>query len=917
MPTIAWLEEDLTLETAGGKGVNLALMTRAGFPVPPGFVVTTEAYREHVVRNHLDGVIASSLDDLGEGIEAIDPAALDAASARIRAAFEGTTLATETREALHSAYADLGVRLAQESPRVAVRSSATAEDLPDLSFAGQQDTFLGVHGDDALAAAVVACWSSLWTARAIGYRAKIRIDADDVALAVVVQFLVDARASGVLFTANPLTGARGETVIDATLGLGEALVSGLVEPDHIVADSSSGMVTARTRGAKGSVTRLTDLGSETVESQERDLDALDDTDVRSLVELGRAVQAHYGTPQDIEWAFDSRAAEPYLLQTRAVTSLYPIPPGSLLDGRDGRDLGIYASFGAVQGMLLPLTPLGQDAIRLFFDGGAKLFGADLDYADNPYVVTAGERLWIRLDLLLRHPIGHAIAPVFLGFVEPSVAKALEPFLATRHAAPSSRTDRRAIARTAARLSVLVRRVPASVLDPAAARRTLDSAITGLLDDVAAREADASGFADPVLRLHARVTLMRTALVAGFPLLGPRFGPMIMPGMALLNGIGVLAGVGRMGGPTLELTRAVPGNPTTEMDLALWDVAVRVRQDGEVTAYIAETDVPTLAADYLHGRLPATAQGALADFLERYGMRGVAEIDFGRPRWREAPDDVVATLKAYVSMSDPSTAPDALFRRGLTAADRAAEELVHEARRAPAGPIRARVVQALTGRIRTLIAARELPKFTIVRIFGIVRSGLLASGDDLVAAGMLERADDIVFLHLAELEHLAVDWRAGSVDGTSLRDLVAHRRAVYERESARTRVPRLLLGDGRAIYEGVGDTSGADIVGSPVSPGVADGIVHVIRDPSREHLAPGEVLVCVGTDPGWTPLFLSACALVTEVGGMMTHGSVVAREYGIPAVVGVHEATTRLRTGERVRIDGSAGTITRLSEPSDD
>jgi pyruvate,water dikinase len=202
----------------------------------------------------------------------------------------------------------------------------------------------------------------------------------------------------------------------------------------------------------------------------------------------------------------------------------------------------------------------------------------------------------------------------------------------------------------------------------------------------------------------------------------------------------------------------------------------------------------------------------------------------------------------------------------------------------------------------MMGARETPKFTIIKAMGIIRAGLLASGADLVAAGILDSADDVCFLRLAELDRI---W---TQDATHLRPLVAARRAVDDRERRRAQLPRVILSDGRTFYEGLGSTVVGDLSGSPVSPGVAEGRVRVVTDPAAESLNPGEILVCRATDPAWTPLFLAAAGLVTEVGGMMTHGSVVAREYGIPAVVGVHDATRRLATGQHVHLDGTSGII---------
>ena len=314
MTLVRFFEDPTTLDEAGGKAVNLSRLTRAGFPVPPGFTVTTEAFRvavhERGLRDRVDSALADAHPD--------DAGSVDEASRQIRAAFADTSATTVLTEPVARAVLDAYRKLG--GGPVAVRSSATAEDLPDLSFAGQQDTLLGVSDEDGLLDAVVACWSSLWTARAITYRRRAGIADESAALAVAVQRMVPADTAGVLFTANPLTGHRGQMAIDATFGLGEALVSGLVEPDHYVADAATGRVLERTLGAKAVVTAsLTDGGVETRDSDRGAEATLSDSDVRALLDLGRRVQDEYGTPQDIEWAI--AGGELYVLQSRPVTTL--------------------------------------------------------------------------------------------------------------------------------------------------------------------------------------------------------------------------------------------------------------------------------------------------------------------------------------------------------------------------------------------------------------------------------------------------------------------------------------------------------------------------------------------------------------------------------------------------------------------
>jgi pyruvate,water dikinase len=889
-----------TLENVGGKGANLARLARAGYPVPGGFLIATSAYRAFVAANDFEQRLLERV----RALQADKPEELEAASEEIRRWFDAGPLPGELAEAMRAAYAAMG------QSAVAVRSSATAEDLPDMSFAGQQDTYLNIVGEEALLKAVVSCWGSLWTARAIGYRARNGIPPEGVALAVVVQAMVMSEASGVLFTANPLTGARAETVIDATLGLGEALVSGQVEPDHYVVETASGKILSKTLGAKATIIRGQEGGGVQVlrvpvaplqgsaKGAEK-TPALTDEAIGALTTLGSRVASEYNFPQDIEWAVTN--GELFLLQARPITSLFPLPEAS------PDSFTIWFSFGAVQGVLGPVTPMGSDAFRSVAIGAGQMFGVHLGYDEQTAMVPAGERLWIKISDVIRHPLGQRLFGMFLGFVEPSVEQILRGLASEPRLGAGQGKFTFTTARRLARFALpILGRMAGTMLNPQRARADFDALIEQGLRSAHAQRAPTG---DIHARLAQRLDFMQARMAATFPALLPRFISLFGPNMMMLNlltrlttehaetdhGFSMLA---------LEVTRGLPNNVTTEMDLALWKTATAIRADAASLAYFGETDAPALAARYLSGTLPPAAQDAIAEFMTRYGMRGVAEIDIGVPRWREKPAPIMQTLQSYLRITDANAAPDVVFARGAQTAAEAIEKLAAAARRQRGGWLKEKLVRFAARRVRILLGVRESPKFYAVRVIGIVREQLLASGADFVAAGLLDRPDDLAFLHLPELEALARgeqrDWKT----------LVAERRATYAREERRRQIPRVLVSDGRTYYEGLGASTntGNVISGSPVSAGVVEGIVHVIFDPHGAQLAPGEILVCPGTDPAWTPLFLAAGGLVMEVGGMMTHGSVVAREYGIPAVVGVDRATEVLKTGQRIRVDGSAGRI---------
>lgn len=895
-----------TLDSVGGKGLNLVRLTRSGFRVPPGFVVSTEAYAAHVAANDLAPVIRGTL----QGLDPADPGALAEASTTIRRAFGAGPIPDEVRGAILAAAAG------RETTPLAVRSSATAEDLPDLSFAGQQDTYLNIIGIDAVLRAVVDCWSSLWTARAIGYRLRNAIDDQRLALAVVVQELVAAQVSGVLFTADPLTGIRSRTVIDAVPGLGESLVSGQVEPDHWEV-AGDGTILTRTLGAKATATRPDPAGGTTIAPVATpEVYVLTDAQVGALTALGRQVQAEYGSPQDIEWALAD--GELHVLQTRAITSLFPLAPGG--------DEALWFSLGAFQGMLRPITPLGREALIRLASGAAVVFsGRPADPERQRFIAVVGERLWVRIDGLLRHPVGARMVPTMLSIGEPGTGAILQrlrhapdptaPRLSPRTVGPRSF---RPVLRFGGRV---LAGLPLSLLAPTVRRRRFDRQIEALVAAAAHAQDEAGGETDPYVRLARRVEAAESSLSVGLARAFGLFAPVMGPAAMLLA---MLRRISRSVGPegdALAMTtmRSLPGNPTTAMDLALWQVAETIRHDRQAAALFEETDPADLADLFSAGELGGPVRAAITDFLATYGMRGVAEIDLGAPRWHDEPAQVFATLRSYLRM-DPAVSPVAAYAAGIDASREAVAYLVAllEAR---GRSVPSALVWFVASRLRIVLGAREVPKFALVRILGHLRTGLLASGADLVGQGWLERPDDVMFLSFRELRDLAVSGPAQSGPAQAppadeLRARITERRAAIELEDRRSQVPRLIGGDGHAWYEGLGGGTGG-LVGSPVSPGLAEGRVRVVLDPATARLEPGEILVCPGTDPAWTPLFLAAAGLVTEVGGMMTHGSVIAREYGIPAVVGVHEATTRLVTGQLVRLDGSTGVIEVLdgAQPS--
>jgi pyruvate,water dikinase len=870
------------LAAAGGKASNLGELVRAGFPVPDGFCVTTAAYDLVAADAGLEPTLAALA-----GTQPEDTARLAELATEARSHLSDASVPDVLGRAIAEAYGELG-----DGEPVAVRSSATAEDLPQASFAGQQDTYLNVVGVESVLDAVRSCWASLWTDRAVSYRATNGIDPHGVRLAVVVQRMVDASVAGVLFTANPVTGKRGQAIIDASPGLGEAVVSGMVNPDHFVVNTATGEIVERRLGDKRvAVMAGSGSGTERVElvSGEDRASLLDDQ-VLALAKLGARVEEHYGAPQDTEWAIDHDGGI-WLLQARPITTLFPLPEGA---PANEDNLRVYFSFNVAQGVYRPLTPMGIQAFRLISSALATLAGRPPrnPYKGAPFFTESTGRVYFDITAVLRSGQGRRL---FTGAMQHMEARTVpivrhltaDPRLATVPT-PWSPVVR-------AVLSVFVRgRIPLHVVG-ALARPGKARARAARVEARLRTAGDVSPDAGTAERLTAAEGL----LLGGPPEILPYVPPVFAAGLAANALAGRLLGDLATDDERRVAMRALPHNPTTEMDLALWALAREARADPDSVGALGGTPPERLAEAYRGGSLPPKLQTSLADFLRLYGHRGVAEIDLGLPRWSEDPTYIMGVLANYLRLDGPQAAPDVQFAR----AAREAEEMVAELTRRAAskGRLRGALVRFLLGRARELSGLREMPKFCIVLLMARARELLWTVGAELAEAGHLERAEDIFFLSVPEA------WAV--LAGEDLRPLVRGRRDVYEQEVGRRHVPRLLLSDGTEPGAATQEeaTEGA-LRGTPASGGVVTQKARVILDPSAAGLEPGEILVAPSTDPGWTPLFLTAGGLVMEMGGPMSHGAIVAREYGIPAVVGVPDATERISTGKRITVNGTTGEV---------
>ncbi|UTT70085.1 PEP-utilizing enzyme [Arthrobacter sp. DNA4] len=901
------------LALVGGKAANLGELLSAGLPVPDGFCLTTAAYRQAIgapeaLLPALAGVYATMVETAGAAGDLPDAAGL---AATARAAILDAPVPAAVAHAVEQAYTALGPDVA-----VAVRSSATAEDLPFASFAGQQDTFLNVVGVPAVLDAVRRCWASLWTDRATAYRASLGIDPAAVSLAVVVQRMVDAQTAGVMFTANPLTGSRRQIVIDASPGLGEAVVSGAVNPDHFVVDALTGRVLERKPGDKGVEIRPVAGGGTEIRQVQgaQGTACLPDSQVVGLMRLGLQAQGHFGSPQDIEWAVDG-ADGLWLTQSRPITTLYPVPKSNGAAGRVPQAASAvggtraYLCFSLAQGLTRPLTPMGLAAVRLIASSVATAAGfpvSDPREGPSPYA-EAGQRIYVDFTTPIRSTVGRRLVPRVFDIMEARTATVMRQLFADPAFSVTTRTPLGLLRHVGP--AAIRAEVPATFLRalvrPGAALRRLDRFTRTFEASLAP-----GGAASALARLDHAESLAGSRL---FPIV-PAILPLPALGFTMLGLAGKLVGGNAWDG-LQPVIRGLPNNVTTEMDLELWHLAQAIQEDAESRTALMARDPAALAAAFQAGQLPARLDAGLARFLDRYGHRAVGEIDVGLPRWSEEPEHILGILANYLRLDDPALAPDAQFSKAAEDAEAQVDRLV--ARAAARSRIRGRLVGAALRRARMFAGLRELPKYQLVLGLGEVRRQLLLVGTELEQAGTVEQPDDVFFLDFAEVRQALTRTTAGSpAPAPDLKALVAARRQDYALELRRRHIPRVLLSDGtepEAVRADAGTAANGGpangtLVSSPASAGTVTAAARVILDPVGARLEPGEILVAPSTDPGWTPLFLTAGGLVMEMGGPNSHGAVVAREYGIPAVVGVADATGLISTGQKITVDGGAGTV---------
>ncbi len=819
----------------GGKAANLSdLFHIDEIRVPDGFCITTEAFQktmegEPALGGWLSRLAVLDMDQRDELVELCGS---------IRSAIEGITIPQRIKDEIVRYLSNHG-----EKQAYAIRSSSTVEDSSAASFAGQLDSYLNVAGTEDIVRHIKKCWASLYSERAVMYGIQNGIDYNTVGMAVIVQKMIAPWAAGVLFTADPLTSNRKVTSIDAAFGLGEALVSGLVNPDHYKVRDGA-MLEKRTSRA-GQV--------------------LTDGQIQVLESLGRQIEAHFGFPVDVEWCLVDD--EFYIVQSRAITTLYPIPEG------DHGQERVYVSVGHQQMMTDAMRPLGLSFYLLTTHAPMR---------------QAGGRLFVDITAQLSTAEGRAALLNTLGKSDPLTGEALMTIM-ERAGFERIRDIRREELPSEGFLSH-VENDPEIVQSLIRHHQSSLERLEEIIETLSGIE-----LFDFILGDIQELQRL---------LFDPQSMGIITAAMDATEWINekMQKWLGEYSAAD-TLSQSASSNITAQMGLELLDVADVVRRYPEVLEYLErvreqEAGFLTELESFEGGR---QVQEVFNAFLCKYGMRCSGEIDLTRTRWIEQPTKLIPIILSHVKHFGPHASCE-MFNAGLQEAQREKDRLLDRLKQLPAGEQKVAESSRMIELVRNYIGYREYPKYSMISRYFIYKQALLKEAAELVRAGVIQDREDVYYLTFEEFRDVV---RTHDLDY----QVIKTRKDEYKL-NAKLTPPRVITSNGEVIqgdYKRQDLPSGA-IPGLAVSSGVIEGRARVILDMQNANLEEGDILVTSFTDPSWTPLFVSIRGLVTEVGGLMTHGAVIAREYGLPAVVGVRDATKLIQDGQQIRVHGTKGYV---------
>ncbi|WP_221393736.1 phosphoenolpyruvate synthase [Dyadobacter sp. NIV53] len=893
--TLSFQQIDKTkLAMVGGKGANLGELSRIeGLQVPNGFCITTEAFKKMIGNSETINLLLDQLATL----KADDRKAISEISAKIRKSVEETAIPKDIENEIILHLQQFG-----ETHAYAIRSSATAEDLPIASFAGQQDTFLNIIGREAILKHISKCWASLYTDRAVIYRLQNGFDHYEVSISVVIQKMIFPEVAGIMFTADPVNGNRKVVSIDASFGLGEALVSGLVNADNYKVREGN-IIGKKISTKKLSVSALIEGGTkeEEIVQDQQNIQSLMDEEILELERIGRKIEAHFCQPQDIEWCFADDTF--YIVQSRPITTLFPVPEP------DDEQPHVYVSVGHQQMMTDAFNPLGLSIWML---------------TTRAHMRTAGGRLFVDITPMLASPVGReTLVNVTLGKSDPLIKDALTTIIAREDFMKSLPGYEKETAPDKSNNDVLSRNY-----------QTLNEYSSGVADQIVSGLIRSNQISLAALKENIQTKsgsdlfdfILHDIEELKKIMAEPQSFGVIMTGMNASSWINekMSEWLGEKNAAD-TLAQSAPNNITSEMGLALLDVADIIRGFPEVVEFLERLKVRDRAEwlkvngnctentssssrsehTFLH-ELPGfrggkESQAAIVAFLDKYGMRCAGEIDITKTRWSENPLTLVPIILGNIKNFEPGESKRK-FEKGKQEALKMEQDLLHRLRQLPDGEEKAIETKQKIDLIRSCAGYREYPKYGMISRYFLYKQALLIEAKRLVEKGVIYEEEDIYYLNFEELREAV---RTNNIDN----ELIGNRKEEFKTFEKLT-PPRVITSEGEIItgaYKRENLPANA-IVGLAVSSGVIEGRARVILNMENAKLEDGDILITKFTDPSWTPLFVSIKGLVTEVGGLMTHGAVIAREYGLPAVFGVENATTLIKDGQIIRVNGTDGFV---------
>jgi len=867
------------LKVVGGKGVNLGELTRIeGIHVPDGFCISTEAFKRIIVRGDSFpkeslriGGKTSSINELLDQLSLLkveDRDKIGELSGEIRRVIEGVAIPQDINEEITRRLSRL-----DEKNAYAVRSSATAEDLPTASFAGQHDTYLNIIGKEAILKHISKCWASLFTERAVIYRLQNGFDHRKVHLSVVVQKMVFPQVAGILFTADPVTSYRKVLSIDASFGLGEAMVSGLVNAD-IYKVCNGKIIDKKISTKKLAIYALRDGGTkeQEIEPERQTKQALTDEQILQLERMGRKIEEHFGRPHDIEWCLVDDTF--YIVQSRPITTLYPIPEAN------DQENHVYVSVGHQQMMTDAMKPLGLSFFLLTTSAPMR---------------TAGGRLFVDVAPMLSSPAGRETMVNILGKSDPIIKDALTTILERGDFIKSLPDDKKESGPGKSNKDVSPPNYQAlNDYDPTIVSDLIKSSQKSI--EVLKQNIQTKSGSDLFDFILEDIQQLKKTLS------DPQSFGVIMTGMNASSWINEKMNQW-LGEKNAEdvLSQSVTNNITSEMGLELLNVADVIRPYPEVIEYLQQTKNDNFLDELVQFDGGQETRDAINAYLKKYGMRCAGEIDITKTRWSEKPVTLVPIILNNIKNFEPN-ASNRKFEQGRQEALKKEQELLDRLKQLPDGGQKAKETKRMIDLIRNFIGYREYPKYGMVNRYFVYKQALLKEAKQLVQANVIHEKEDIYYLSFEELHEVV---RTNKLDY----QIISKRKDEYKLYEKLT-PPRVITSDGEIIagkYKRENLPAEA-IAGLPVSSGVIEGRARVILNMEDADLEDGDILVTSFTDPSWTPLFVSIKGLVTEVGGLMTHGAVIAREYGLPAVVGVENATKLIKDGQRIRVQGTEGYV---------